>query len=329
MKHFLSFILLTLLLACNSNQNKENTSKDYEVNTLRSDTTYLFNAKPDKGFNFDYYLYIPKGIDVNKDNILLIESTNTGVSDSIEHHRKRAEYAASKSSVGNYVSNKLNIPLLVPIFPRPETNWQMYTHAFDSETFIEKGTQLERLDLQLISMFEDARSQLNQKGLNTEEQFFLTGFSASGTFANRFSILHPEKIKAVCAGGVNSILILPMEEHNGEPLNFPIGIGDVETITGKEVNLYSFRNLPQFWFMGENDNNDAAKFDDGYNPIERKQVYEILGEQMMPQRWEKVQQIYQDHEIPASFKTYTAIGHGTDLRINNEISAFFERYLIK
>ncbi|WP_272149759.1 hypothetical protein [Tenacibaculum aiptasiae] len=327
MRYYLFIVISILLFGCNKQTAKDNLKRDEKVKSFYLDSTYLFKAQPLKGFNFDYYLYIPKGLDQTKENTILIESTNTGVSDSIEHHANRAKYAASKSSVGNYVSNKLQIPLLVPIFPRSETNWQMYSHAFDSETFNEKGTDLERLDLQLLAMFEDAKSRLFTNGLKIQDKFFMTGFSASGTFANRFSILHPHKIKAVCAGGLNSILILPLEQYKGESLDFPIGIGDVESRTGKKADLHGFRSLPQFWFMGENDKNDAAKFDDGYNPTERKWVYEILGEEMMPERWESVQQIYLDNDIPALFKTYKGIGHGTDRRINNEISIFFERYL--
>jgi hypothetical protein len=118
---------------------------------------------------------------------------------------------------------------------------------------------------------------------------------------------------------------MPMEEYNGKKLNFPIGIGDVALVTGKKVSIENFRSLPQFWFMGENDRNDAVKFDDGYNPTERKLIFDILGEEMMPNRWEKIQQIYRYHNIPAHFKTYKGIGHGLDLDINNEVSAFFKQ----
>jgi hypothetical protein len=327
MKYYIFVAISILILGCNQKSSKENLEAGNNRNLIKLDSTYLYKANPKKGFNFDYYLYLPKELDSEKENVLLIESTNTGLNDSIEYHVKRAKRAASISSVGNFVSNKLNIPLLVPIFPRSETNWKMYTHAFDSETFNEEGTDLERIDLQLIAMFEDAKNRLYSDGLKIQDQFFITGFSASGTFANRFSILHPERIKAVCAGGVNSILVLPLEDYNGKKIDFPIGIANVESVTGKKVNLKSFGRLPQFWFMGENDDNDAAKFDDGYNPNERRWVFDILGEKMMPVRWKKVQKIYLENNIPASFKTYNGIGHGTDRRINNEISTFFEQYL--
>lgn len=294
---------------------------------ILSEKIHLVKADPEKGFNFDYFLFIPKGFDLTKETFLLVESTNSGLSDSMAHHIEGAKHAASQSSVGNFVSRKLKIPLLVPVFPRSETNWKMYTHAFDSETFNEKASELERLDLQLLAMVEDAKLYFNENGIKIHNRFFMAGFSASGTFANRFSMLHPEKIKAVCAGGLNSILILPLEESEGETLNFPIGIADVENVTGNKINMASFRKLPQFWFMGAEDNNDAAKFDDGYNPDERKLIFKLLGENMMPERWENVQGIYKTTNIHARFETYEGVGHGTDLKINNDISSFFEKHL--
>lgn len=327
MYNTLIIVITALLMGTNQNNTQEFTKTVNVVQEFQKDSTYLFKANPQKGFNFDYYIYFPPEFDSTKKQTLLIETNNTGLNDSISHHLKHAKYAASKSSVGNYVSKKLGIPLLVPVFPRSKTNWQVYTHALDSDTFNEKGTNLERLDLQLIAMFNDAKEKLHKKHINLQDKFFITGFSASGTFANRFSILHPTKIKAVCAGGLNSILIIPSEVSSHKNLKFPIGIYDVEKITGKKVNLKQFQKLPQFWFMGALDTNDAAKYDDGYTAQERSLIFDILGEEMMPKRWENIQKIYLDSNIHATFKTYPNIGHGTDIKINNEIAAFFKQYL--
>ncbi len=91
-----------------------------------------------------------------------------------------------------------------------------------------------------------------------KDKIFITGFSASGTFANRFSLLHPEKIKATASGGINAIAKLPVAKLDGKTLNYPLGIGDIKKITGKRVNMKAFINLPKFLFMGELDNNDAV-----------------------------------------------------------------------
>lgn len=298
----------------------------YVKTILKEDSTYHFKAKPQKGFNFDYVIYIPKGIDTTKGNTLLVECNNSGLSDSLEHHLESAKRAAALSSVGNYVSKKLKIPLLVPVIPRTEKRWQVYTHAFDSDTFNEKNTDIERIDLQILKMVQHAKVELNNLGIQIDDRFFMTGFSASGTFANRFSILHPEKLKAVAAGGLNGLLIIPQSTLNNRILNFPIGIADVEAKTGINIDLNSYRKLPQFWFMGEKDTNDAVLYDDGYNSTEQSLIYDVLGAKMMPDRWRKSKNIYVLNEIPAIIKTYTNIGHGTDIKINNDISEFFRNH---
>jgi hypothetical protein len=316
-------ILLFVVQVCYDN----NADLRIDKPILQEDSTYHFKAKPQNGFNFDYVVYIPKGINTYKITTLLVESNNSGLSDSLEDHLESAKRAAALSSVGNYVSKKLKIPLLVPVIPRTEKRWQVYTHAFDSDTFNEKSTDIERIDLQILKMVQHAKVELNNLGVQIDDRFFMTGFSASGTFANRFSILHPEKLKAVAAGGLNGLLIIPQSTLNNRILNFPIGIADVEAKTGINIDLNSYRKLPQFWFMGENDTNDAVLYDDGYNSTEQSLIYDVLDTQMMPDRWRKSKNIYVLNEIPAIIKTYSNIGHGTDKKINNDISEFFRKYI--
>ncbi|MBK0401357.1 hypothetical protein I5M27_00065 [Adhaeribacter sp. BT258] len=294
---------------------------------LTSDTLLKFSARPEAGFNFGYFLYLPKGLKSHEQHYLMVETTNTGLNDSIEFHEKGAQYAAGQSSVGNYTSRKLQIPLLVPIFPRSITNWELYTHALDRETLLSQDAAIKRLDLQLLAMIKDARKQLKQRGFPVKDKFFMNGFSASGTFANRFSMLHPEKIKAMAAGGINAIPILPVSQLKETPLNYPLGIADVKKITGREVNLKAFNQLPKMLFMGALDENDAVAFDDAYSAEDREKVYALMGKQLVPQRWEFVQEIYSKQNVKTDFRTYSHMGHGTDKKINNELVEFFRKHM--
>lgn len=328
-----SFFVILAIISCNSSKtNKSNDPgksqlQNISSDTLTKDTLIKFNAQPALGFNFGYLIYLPKGLSLTNKTYLLIETNNTGVNDSIEHHEKGARHAAGRSSVGNYVARKLKLPLLVPIFPRSATNWMYYTHALDRDAFLSQDFGIERLDLQLLAMIEDAKKKLAQNKLLLRDQFFITGFSASGTFANRFSILHPEKIRATASGGINAIAILPVAELSGKALNYPLGIADIKKITGREVNLKAFKELPKMLFMGEKDDNDAVAYDDGYSKEERELVYGLMGKQLIPNRWSFIQHAYQENHVQADFKTYPGIGHGTDLKINNELVDFFRKYL--
>src|SRR5690606_24718435 len=108
------------------------------------------------------------------------------------------------------------------IFPRPDAQPLMYTHALDRDVMLQKTPEFKRLDLQLLEMISDATKVLYAMNIQIESKFFMNGFSASGTFTNRFSFLHPEKIKALAIGGFNGKLMLPQKKINRVKLNYPI-----------------------------------------------------------------------------------------------------------
>ncbi|MFD2247401.1 alpha/beta hydrolase family protein [Pontibacter ruber] len=327
MRTLLILLVSAILYSCSSNLKSAVSSVAAPPQELTTDTLMKFSAQPAAGFNFEYLVYLPKGLQSQTATYLMVETNNSGLNDSIEFHERGARRAASKSGVANYVSKKLQLPLLIPIFPRSETNWLYYTHALDRDVLLTKADGLERLDLQLLAMIDDARKQLAVRGYPLKEKLFITGFSASGTFANRFSILHPEKVKATASGGINGIPILPVAAIDGQTLNYPLGIADLEQITGKPVNLTEFSKLPKMLYMGALDDNDAVAFDDGYTKEEREIVYRLMGKQLVPQRWQFVEQVYIKNNIEADFRTYPNIGHGTDLQINNDLVEFFRKHM--
>ena len=113
----------------------------------------------------------------------------------------------------------------------------------------------------------------------------------------------------------------------GKTLNYPLGLADIDKITGRKVNLEQFKELPQLLYMGEKDENDAVAFDDAYSKEDRELVYELMGKQLIPQRWQFIQTVYQQNNVQAEFRSYKNIGHGTDLKINNDLVDFFRQFL--
>lgn len=327
MKPFVTLLLLAFLASSTTVPVEAQVSVAAYPNPGRQkDTLIKFAAKPQAGFYFEYLVLLPKGLQNEVTNYLMVETNNTGLNDTMAYHEKGARFAASRSGVAVYVAKKMQIPLLIPIFPRSQTNWTVYTHALDRDAFLSKGDSIERLDIQLLAMIEDAREQLAQQGYSLKDKFFMTGFSASGTFANRMSLLHPEKIQAVATGGINAIAILPVAKLQGKTLNYPLGTADIKKVTGKAVNLEAFKALPKLLYMGALDDNDAAAFDDGYSAEERALVYGLMGKQMIPQRWAFMEQQYKKAGIQAEFRTYPGIGHGTDLKILDDLVAYFKAH---
>jgi hypothetical protein len=131
----------------------------------------------------------------------------------------------------------------------------------------------------------------------------------------------------VAGGGFNGMLMLPVPKVGGAALRYPLGTADFSQLTGRAFNLSQYQAVPQFFYMGALDTNDAAAFDDAYDKAERRLIYRYLGEKMQPDRWEFCQQVYREQQVGATFTTYPAIGHGTDMRIFNDLKTFFKSHL--
>ena len=302
----------TILLAQNS-----------EAGDFRKDSLIIIEKNPAKGFSHDYILFIPKGTKLNKKIFLLVEPNNTGkLSDSIEVHKSAAIRLASVSSVGTNISTELKIPLLVPIFPRPASKPLTYTHALDRDVMLEKSGDLERIDLQLLEMISDSRNVLKDLQIEVEDKIFMSGFSASATFINRFSFIHPDIIQALAIGGFNGELMLPQSEINGLKLHYPLGTYDFKKRFNQKFDLETYKKIAQFIYMGELDENDAVQYDDAYNKKERKIINENIGPTVQ-ERYLECQDIYMKANIHATFKTYEKVGHWTTSTMNLEVIKFF------
>lgn len=312
--------ILLLIFTC---LNLVSFAQNEAVETFKNDSLLIIKQNSEKGFSNDYILFIPKGTPLNKKIFLLVETNNTGkTSDSIEVHKKYAIDLASVSSVGNNIATMLKIPLLVPIFPRPTSQELLYTHALDRDAILDKSAKLKRLDLQLLEMISDAKKTLSSMDIQIETKILMSGFSASATFANRFSYIHPEKIKAMAIGGFNGKLMLPQNEINGVKLNYPIGINDFESLFNKNFDIETYKSITQFIYMGKLDDNDAVQFDDAYSKNERMIINNNIGK-LVQERYLNCQKIYQENGITPIFKTYENIGHWTTSEMNLEIIKFF------
>jgi hypothetical protein len=74
--------------------------------------------------------------------------------------------------------------------------------------------------------------------------------------------------------------------------------------------------------MGEDDTNDAVRFDDAYTNEDRRKIYGAMGAAMQPDRWQFIQRIYEESGAAFRSTTYPGIGHGTNGRINADMADF-------
>jgi hypothetical protein len=277
------------------------------------ETLEKFEADSAKGFQWPYYLYVPSTIESSH---ILVITNNTGhTSDDFSVHDQSAQSLVNwKKSLAKY----LGCPLLVPVFPRPY-NFQEagYTHALDEVSLTATSTVYHRLDLQLIAMIEDAINRLNEREIDFEETILMWGSSASGMFANRFTALHPERVKAAAIGAPGGWPIVPVAEYEGVELNYPIGIADLFQLVGYSFDVENFKNTPLYLYLGDQDTNDALPYNVTLNTY--------IGTTPVS-RWPIAEEIYNSVDCNCEFVLYPGVGHEITNQMEGDVKFFLSQY---
>jgi pimeloyl-ACP methyl ester carboxylesterase len=310
MKKLLYFLIILSLFVISCNKDDKESGVNLGLTKVE--------ASPGKGFNWPYYLNVPNS---SKTTTLLVLPNNTGtMSDDQSLHDQAAKEWAEWGGV--QYGKALNSPVLVPTFPRPGSAWQVYTHALDRETLETNLPNLQRIDLQLIAMIDDAIERLSLEGISVDQKVFIMGFSASGMFANRFTVLHPERIKAAAIGSPGGWPVAPVAVWHGETLRYHIGVADVQQLTGNPFNFNLFRTIPLYFFMGDMDTNDSVPFSDSYEQEDRDLVNSLFGTTPVA-RWPRAQQIYESAGCNSQFVLYPGTAHLITDPMVSDFLAFF------
>lgn len=282
---------------------------------------------PAAGFQAGYYLYVSKEAhrraEAGQPVALLLQPNNSGMnSDEAEVHRKDAWWTAFGR---HFLAEDLGVALLVPVFIRPGAEWQIYTHALDRDSLTTERAELGRPDLQLLAMADHARAALAAEGLPVLDQFLIQGFSASGMFANRFTLLHPKRVLACAAGSPGGWPIAPAAATGGESLPYPAGASDLEALTGRPFDAATWRAVPQLLVMGSLDDNDSLDFRDGWDEQPAALVNRLFGAD--PQaRWPEAERLYRAAGANARFLLVDGVGHDRK-KLQPHATEFFRQIL--
>jgi predicted esterase len=279
-----------------------------------------------KGFNYPYYLYIPTTIQkTNQTNYLLVEGNNSGgvASDEQTVHDAAAKKIAEKKDAP--LAEALGTPLLVPAFPVPlkynpggTGSIVMNTQALDRSTLLTNDNDLKRLDLQLITMIDDAIQRLSQRGINLQNKVLIDGFSSSGAFANRFIILHPDRIQAATVGPCMGWPVAPLAEWEGTTLNYPMGVADLNQIVGNDFDIQTFRTVPLYFYLGDQDPDQMGG--------EEQQLMFQYGSTAAA-RFPEAEKIYESVGCTCQFVLYPGVAHEVSSDELEDIITFFSNHL--
>jgi dienelactone hydrolase len=284
-------------------------------------------ADPALGCHADGYYYVsPKARRLAREGravTVLVQPNNSGTSsDDPEVHRKDAWWTGLER---RRVADELGVVLLVPAFVRPGEDWIIYTHALDRDALTTRRPDLQRIDLQLIAMIDRTRELLGHDGIATDTRVLIQGFSASGMFANRFTALHPDRVKAATIGSPGGFPILPVASHAGETLAYPAGVADLTALTGTPFASEAFNAVPQLIYMGSLDDNDSLDFGDGWDREHAAVVDRLFGPDPLA-RWDRVRDVYREAGSSAEFLLVEGVAHDRR-KLQRHATAFFRRVL--
>lgn len=284
-------------------------------------------ANPKAGFSYPYYVYLPERLRAGAGarSTLLVIPNNTGkIDDDIAVHDASALREISHR--GKKLADDLAVPVLEPVFPRPKSEWRVYTHALDRDSLVTDKPELKRFDLQLIHMIDDARKRMKAQHLELGPRVLMCGFSASGMFTNRFAMLHPDRIAAAAFGSPGGWAMAPVPQWKGKSLRYPIGTADMKELTGRKFDAKAVRKTPMFLFMGEDDKNDSVVYRDSYDTEDKELIFELFGKALM-ERWPVTLQMYTTAAPSATLKLYPGVAHEVTDAMWSDIEAFFRTNL--
>lgn len=311
-----------------------------DINGIRG-TIYFIPADKEKGYSCAYELFVPENCKL--DTTLLVHACNTGKPCiTLEEANKDARDKALKDGLTLTISSDLNMPVLSPCFPRLKN---YYTQQLSSEVYkndlsnindrideeklsdVEiKNIQEQCKDLpeQLCKMIESSKDIFKSLGITIDEKVIIEGYSAGSKFAGGFTAMYPELIKACILGGTTGHEILPTNEYMGEKISYPIGVADIHNF-----NLQTYKSIPQFHYIGEEDNVDPAdtildefgnlkpKYSDTYTIKEIEQIHRIKGKNVLD-RYNRTEKIYKELGMQNSkFMRYPG-NHSTIFESKNE-----------
>lgn len=269
-------------------------------------------------FKFPYVLYIPNNIE---NNTLILHGNNLAHEEGNILNIYSAIFETTIEAGYDLLS--LNQPILVPVtsnYIHPANNNMHEFFPMQASRNVvfckdEKNTYY-KLFSQINNMIDHSRSLISKEAKSIlEEKIICHGFSSSAKFVLRYSTCYPERVKLLIAGGFGNQNIIPLSElyvnNKKIDLIYPIGIKDVKEITGKEFDYKAYKEMFQFYFIGENEDstNDTA-FNFRHTDLEIQNIYKELFGTNYQERYNQILKIFKDLDYSnIEFKRYKDYGH--------------------
>ena len=169
---------------------------------------------------------------------------------------------------------------------------------------------------------------LRNSGYNVQDKVYIDGFSAGAMFTQRYALLHPERIQALAAGQCGGAMTLPESIYDSIPMNWPVGVNDFKSLVGYKFDQEAYRQVPQYIYIGDQDNNTTLFWVSDYNEVWRSpgQIYFLkstFGDTDPIRLQNQVSYLNNLGYINITFELYPGIGHQLTGDMLNDVFAFF------
>lgn len=173
---------------------------------------------------FPYALFVPYRFDQmdHSKTSIIVSVHGTGRSHSL-YRDLFAEFAEYHNCI-----------VIAPLFPASVLgDGNLHGYKFIAEDDI-------RYDRIVIGMIEEVATRYEVAAAKV----FMFGFSGGAHFTHRFSILHPQRIRAASVAAPGSVTLLDPDRP------WWVGIGDVEQRLGVRIDPEAYRDLPMHFVVG-------------------------------------------------------------------------------
>lgn len=186
--------------------------------------TTVFTCKEDPRFSF--CLYVPPTLDTLDTAPELVVCVHGSFRNFMHNRDAYADFALWNHCV-----------ILAPLFPvGPCGDGNRFGYMMLKEADI-------RYDQLLLAMVEQVSAMLQC----SFPEFALCGYSGGGQFANRFGLLHPERLWALSIGAPGAVTLLDTTQ------SWWLGVADIDEQFGLVLNARALQTLPVHMVVGEAD----------------------------------------------------------------------------
>jgi len=281
----------------------------------------------DSAIPYDWFTYVPDSIRPGERvDIWVTDMHGNLVTDRYDSITAESRDMASARAA---LAERHRLALLVPVIPRPRTNY-VYAVAFAPKVFLaETDAFVWRPDLKLNAMIDRFAAELRARGYAVEERVLLDGFSAGAMFAQRYALLHPRRVKAIAVGQCGGALTVPESVFEGDtagPLDWPVGVADFESLTGHRFDRDAYRRIAQLVYIGAGDTSNSTLVRTGELWRTHGQI-DFLNRafgRSDPVRLESQSRYMARRGYNVTFRLYPGVGHTATREMRADVFSFFD-----